>query len=89
MVARDPRFDATAGEFRADLFRRAYGFVDDLKRGEVQELEGKIGKTKNVEDRHKLERVAQKYVRLLCSDVLVWWSKSSALCCSFPHRFHA
>lgn len=30
-VDTDPRFDSTAGTFKEEHFRKAYGFVDDLR----------------------------------------------------------
>lgn len=59
-VIRDPRFEPTSGEFNSDLFKRSYGFIEELQHKELAELQHKISKTRNVEERASLEKLHQK-----------------------------
>jgi len=59
----DPRFDPMCGEFRADLFKSAYGFLDDAKRDELGELvkrerKMKAGEAKTVVSKEIKSKVA-------------------------------
>ncbi|XP_059475351.1 ribosomal RNA processing protein 36 homolog [Neocloeon triangulifer] len=39
---RDPRFDSLCGEFKEKVFRKAYGFVEDIKVQEKQQLKEEL-----------------------------------------------
>jgi ribosomal RNA-processing protein 36 len=59
-AVRDPRFEETSGTFDQTLFKRSYGFIDDLKTNEMKQLKERISTTKDVKEKDKLEKIHQK-----------------------------
>lgn len=58
-VVRDPRFDTLSGEYNPGLFKRTYGFLDDLKIEEMETLKRDIRREKDPEMKEKLQRGLQ------------------------------
>ncbi|KAL5360896.1 rRNA biogenesis protein rrp36 [Aspergillus floccosus] len=58
--ARDPRFDPTvlskSGRQNPDAADKAYAFLDDYRKSELQELKEKYAKTKNATEKEELKR---------------------------------
>ncbi|RKP26693.1 hypothetical protein SYNPS1DRAFT_21596 [Syncephalis pseudoplumigaleata] len=52
---RDPRFDRLSGHFNEDLFQKAYGFIDDYRQSELQQMKQELKKTKQPEKAAKLQ----------------------------------
>jgi ribosomal RNA-processing protein 36 len=59
-AVRDPRFEETSGTFDQTLFKRSYGFIDELKTKEIADLKTRISSTKDVNEKAKLEKLHQK-----------------------------
>lgn len=57
---RDPRFDENSGTFNPDLFKRSYGFVREIRKEELSNLDERIKKTKDESERAKLEKLRQR-----------------------------
>ena len=58
--ARDPRFDALCGKFNADLFSKAYSFLEQYKDSEIDELKIQVKKMKNRTKAVELKTVLTK-----------------------------
>lgn len=54
-LSRDPRFDDLSGEFKEDLFKKAYSFLDDVKEREKEKIQKKMVKEKDPEKQQKLK----------------------------------
>ncbi|KAG2418767.1 hypothetical protein HFD88_001868 [Aspergillus terreus] len=58
--ARDPRFDPTvlsnSSRHNPDAANKAYAFLDDYRKSELQELKEKYAKTKNAAEKEELKR---------------------------------
>jgi len=57
----DPRFDPLVGEFKKHTFRQQYGFLDAKKREELAQFQQSFKKTKDPEEKAKLQRIINKY----------------------------
>ncbi|XP_057299743.1 ribosomal RNA processing protein 36 homolog [Hydractinia symbiolongicarpus] len=61
---RDPRFDDLSGKLNEELFEKSYGFVEVMKKEEMQSVKKQLKKVRNKEkkaDLHKLlQRMEQK-----------------------------
>ena len=57
---RDPRFDNLSGTFNEDLFQKSYGFVDALKKEELQTVKKKFKKAKGKEEKAELHKLLQR-----------------------------
>ncbi|CAO3635168.1 unnamed protein product [Cunninghamella echinulata] len=53
---RDPRFDKLSGKLNQDLFEKSYGFIKDYKQSEKEQLQQRLAKTKNIEERDILKQ---------------------------------
>ncbi|EPZ31188.1 Protein of unknown function DUF947 domain-containing protein [Rozella allomycis CSF55] len=47
MKSYDPRFNRSHGSYNEDLFKKSYGFVNDLRRQEMKKLEDQVKKEKD------------------------------------------
>ncbi|KAI8048374.1 hypothetical protein BDF22DRAFT_658346 [Syncephalis plumigaleata] len=54
--SRDPRFDRLSGHFNEDLFQKAYGFIDEYRQSELQQMKQQLKKTKKPEMTAELQR---------------------------------
>ncbi|KAM9792240.1 ribosomal RNA processing protein 36 homolog [Neosynchiropus ocellatus] len=54
-MSRDPRFDDLSGEYKADIFRKSYKFIDDIRRREIEVVQKKLKKTKSTQKSEKLD----------------------------------
>jgi ribosomal RNA-processing protein 36 len=62
---RDPRFDPLSGHFNKDLYKRSYGsHIDKLQTSELQHIEDKLKKSKDVGEKDQLEQLRQSLVKL-------------------------
>jgi len=61
---RDPRFDDMSGDLKPHLFDKSYAFLDELKTDELKDLKKANRKVKNKEEKEKLKRVIDRYVRI-------------------------
>ncbi|KAI9199608.1 uncharacterized protein BJ171DRAFT_427564, partial [Polychytrium aggregatum] len=59
---RDPRFESLSGRFNEDLFKRSYGFLSDYRADEMKQLREQIAKTKNIQERERMDRTLQKMI---------------------------
>ncbi len=50
----DPRFEATAGDYKSDLFRSNYGFLSEMRDKEIEALEAAKKAAKRSEEREEL-----------------------------------
>ncbi|KAA6370640.1 MAG: putative ribosomal RNA processing protein 36 [Streblomastix strix] len=50
----DPRFDPLCGKLNEDLFNKSYGFIDELKKKELEDLENEEKETEDQEQRRFL-----------------------------------
>jgi ribosomal RNA-processing protein 36 len=57
---RDPRFDASCGEFKEDLHDQSYAFVNDLRSSEVDELKAALKTTRDAGEAEKLKEELKK-----------------------------
>ena len=60
----DPRFDERSGKLNEDLFKKSYGFVDEMKKKEKHLVEKEVRKTRNPERKVQLQRLVQQMVCL-------------------------
>ena len=60
----DPRFSETAGNFNNDLFKKSFGFVEEMKKNEKKLIQKEKRKTRNPERKHKLQKLLQQMVIL-------------------------
>ncbi|KAJ0407967.1 hypothetical protein ATCC90586_001995 [Pythium insidiosum] len=51
----DPRFERTAGKLNEDLFAKAYSFVDDYKKQELDDLKKQLKRTKGATRKEELK----------------------------------
>ena len=51
---RDPRFSGLSGTFREDLFNQSYGFIDDVRDQEIEELKQTLANDRKL--RHKSKK---------------------------------
>lgn len=61
-VARDPRFDPLCGSFDEKQFRANYGFINDLKRNEVKQLQRELKKTGDPRRQKEIKLLIQRLV---------------------------
>ncbi|KAM8842560.1 ribosomal RNA processing protein 36 homolog isoform 2-T2 [Synchiropus picturatus] len=54
-MSRDPRFDDLSGEYKADIFRKSYKFIDDIRRKEMEVVQKTLKKTKSTQKRQQLD----------------------------------
>ncbi|KAI8067068.1 hypothetical protein BC940DRAFT_301225 [Gongronella butleri] len=52
---RDPRFDKLSGKLNQDLFEKSYDFINDYKKDEQAQLQQRLTKTKDPEERAELK----------------------------------
>jgi ribosomal RNA-processing protein 36 len=65
---RDPRFDGLSGTFSEETFRKSYGFIDDIKKGEIVQLKQAIRKERRYDERAKLREALQIMENRMRSD---------------------
>lgn len=53
---RDPRFDSLSGEFNPTLFRRSYGFINEIRMKEIEKLKKQISKEKDEDEKERLRK---------------------------------
>lgn len=56
----DPRFDRSCGEFKDDMFKKAYTWVSELQASEEKLLEHQLRKAKNPKLQNDLKRVLDR-----------------------------
>ena len=61
-AARDPRFGERSGKYNPTMFKKAYGFIDEMKEKEKKMAEKELRKTKNPERKSQLHKLLQKMV---------------------------
>ena len=66
---RDPRFDATSGDFDKKIFRENYKFVDEIKAGERKRLQEELEGEDDEERREQIRYLIQRYVSYKSSTV--------------------
>nr|XP_040042861.1 ribosomal RNA processing protein 36 homolog [Gasterosteus aculeatus aculeatus] len=54
-MQRDPRFDDLSGEYKPEIFEKTFKFINDIKLKEREIIEKKLRKSKNSENKDKLE----------------------------------
>lgn len=59
----DPRFDERAGKLNTDLFKKSFGFVEEIKKKEKRLVVQETQKTPNPERKKKLQRLLQQMVQ--------------------------
>uniref|UniRef100_K7F2R7 rRNA biogenesis protein RRP36 n=1 Tax=Pelodiscus sinensis TaxID=13735 RepID=K7F2R7_PELSI len=59
-VQRDPRFDDLSGEYDPAVFEKTYSFLDTLKKREKEIVQKQLKKSKNVEQREKLQQLLKR-----------------------------
>ncbi|XP_069092526.1 ribosomal RNA processing protein 36 homolog [Pleurodeles waltl] len=59
-VHRDPRFDDLSGEYKPEIFEKTYSFINDIKSKEKKDIEKKLKKVKDPEQKQKLEQLLQR-----------------------------
>lgn len=57
---RDPRFDTRCGQFDTKKFQKGYGFINDMKRNEIELLRKELKKTKNETRRGEIQAVIRR-----------------------------
>ncbi|KAJ4460859.1 putative ribosomal RNA processing protein 36 [Paratrimastix pyriformis] len=57
---RDPRFDPLCGHFDELLFRKSYGFLDQMKKKEIVQLRDESKKTRDPERQEAASKLAQR-----------------------------
>ncbi|KAI9595318.1 hypothetical protein BDF19DRAFT_496140 [Syncephalis fuscata] len=58
--SRDPRFDRLSGHFNEDLFQKAYGFIDEYRQSELQQMKQELRKTKRPEQAESLQQTIKR-----------------------------
>jgi len=58
--SRDPRFDSLSGELNTEIFQKAYSFVDDMKKEELEIVKKQFKKAKNKERKGALHKLLQR-----------------------------
>jgi ribosomal RNA-processing protein 36 len=59
-LSADPRFEATAGEFKPDLYRHQYDFLSGMREKEIEALEAAKKVSKRPEEREELGGLLSK-----------------------------
>ncbi|KAL6469096.1 hypothetical protein MHYP_G00226200 [Metynnis hypsauchen] len=57
---RDPRFDDLSGDFRPEVFKQTYKFVDEIRQREAQTVMKKLKKVKSNTEREKLKSLLKR-----------------------------
>lgn len=60
----DPRFDEQTGTLNKEMFKKAYGFLDDIQQREKQVLQKTAKKTRNPNTKERAQRLLQRMVGL-------------------------
>ena len=58
----DPRFDERAGNLNEDLFKKSFGFIEEMRQTEKKALLKESKRTHNKERKEKLQQVLQHMV---------------------------
>ena len=58
----DPRFDEQTGTLNKDMFKKVYGFLDDIQQRERQQLQKTAKKTRNPVTKERAQRLLQRMV---------------------------
>lgn len=61
-VHRDPRFDDLSGEYKPEIFEKTYGFINDIKKKEKEDIEKKLKKVKDPEQKQRLQQLLKRLV---------------------------
>ncbi|KAJ8378827.1 hypothetical protein AAFF_G00233960 [Aldrovandia affinis] len=61
-VLRDPRFDDLSGEYKPEIFEQTYGFIQDLKRKEMQVVQKRLRSVKSAKKKEQLELLLKRMV---------------------------
>lgn len=64
-MTRDPRFDDLSGDYREDIFKKTYSFLDDIKKNEKDKVKTLLKKERNEE---KKEELSYLYKRLAAQE---------------------
>lgn len=56
----DPRFNPQIGEYKEEIFKKNYAFIDEMKRSELETLKKQLKKCKTEETRQKLKFLIQR-----------------------------
>ncbi len=59
----DPRFDERAGNLNEDLFKKSFGFIEEMRQTEKKALLKESKKTRSKERKENLQRLLQHMVR--------------------------
>ena len=59
-TVRDPRFDASSGEFNADLHSQSYAFLDQVKTNELNQLKSALSATRDPDEAEALKEELRK-----------------------------
>ena len=65
----DPRFDERAGTLNNDLFKKSFGFIEEMKKNEKHLVLKQARKTRDPEKKAKLQRLLQQMVWCLMVDL--------------------
>ncbi|XP_072319616.1 ribosomal RNA processing protein 36 homolog [Eucyclogobius newberryi] len=57
---RDPRFDHLSGEYKADIFEKTYGFINNIKHQEKEVIKKKLKKTKSEKKKEELQFLVKR-----------------------------
>ncbi|KAK7930445.1 hypothetical protein WMY93_006840 [Mugilogobius chulae] len=57
---RDPRFDDLSGEYKADIFEKTYGFINDIKHREKEVIKKKLNKSKSQRKKEELQFLVKR-----------------------------
>lgn len=58
----DPRFDERAGKFNDDLFKKSFGFIEEMKSNEKKLVVKESRKTRDPERKKQLQKLLQQMV---------------------------
>ena len=72
-AVRDPRFGERSGKYNPTMFKKAYGFIDEMKEKEKKMAEKELHKTKNPERKSQLHKLLQKMVCCAKPYVMLCW----------------
>ncbi|XP_036442875.1 ribosomal RNA processing protein 36 homolog [Colossoma macropomum] len=59
-ILRDPRFDDLSGDFRPEVFKQTYKFIDEIRQREAQTVKKKLKKVKSDTKREKLKLLLKR-----------------------------
>ncbi|KRZ06749.1 Ribosomal RNA processing protein 36 -like protein [Trichinella zimbabwensis] len=65
---RDPRFDPNCGVYNRAYFKQQYGFVDDLRKGELKMLGKLLRKCRSSEEKLRLRSEYSRLKSQICSE---------------------